>query len=134
MRGCAGAGSTQARTPTCRSPPLLATLIVFPFSYLMLFTCLDQTGANFGWVWLGASFCRPASLEPVGPVQARRVHGLDLGLARGCLLPAWLSWVWLKASSLGPAMQALSRLDLSRPDRCKVRSWVWLEASSFLQL
>ena len=105
MRGCTGAGSTQARTVTCMSPPFrwrstLAstfkgfgfsrTLIALVSSYVFC-TCLDQAGARFGLGLARGRLCllrldvawRPSSLEPVGPVQTTRVQGLGLDLARG---------------------------------------------------
>ena len=62
MRECAGAGSTQARTPICTSPPLLALhprLDLYGFRVLsnsdrapvflfVLRTWLEQAGARFG--------------------------------------------------------------------------------------
>ena len=59
MRGCTGARRTQARTPTCKSPPTLA---------------LHPRLNVLRW-----RLARPASLEPVRSVQTRRVQGLDLG-------------------------------------------------------
>ena len=78
MRGCAGAGSTQARTLTCRSPPPLAfhpCLDLYGFRVLsnsdraplFLFvlgtrlpcpgTCLDQAGARFGLALASGCLC-----------------------------------------------------------------------------
>ena len=69
MRGCAGAGSTQAHTLTCRSPPPLA---LHPCLHLSEFwvlsnsdrapvflsgTCLDQAGARFGLALASGCLC-----------------------------------------------------------------------------
>ena len=59
MRGCTGAGSTQARTLTCMSPPPLALrpcLDLYGFrvlsnsdrSCLLICSLQDQAGARFG--------------------------------------------------------------------------------------
>ena len=107
MRGCAGARSTQARTPTCRNPNCAAappspqpftavgfsrTLITLPSSYVFC-TCLDQVGVRFGWVWLefllqlswtcpdqtGARFCKPQALAALPAGQgSQKMMGLEL--------------------------------------------------------
>ena len=76
MKGCAGARSTQARTPTCRSPPRWRSTFALAFDgfrvlsnsdrapvfFFVFRTCLGQAGARFGWVWLEASCleaCKP---------------------------------------------------------------------------
>ena len=82
MRGCAGAGSTRARTPICTSPPPLALhprLDLYGFRVLsnsdrapvflfVLRTWLEQAGAR--------------SLLEAGLVRTRGAS-LGLGVARG---------------------------------------------------
>ena len=158
MRRCAGAGSTQARTVTCMSKPALALhpcrhlygfLYVFrvisnsdpvPVFMFIFRTCLGKAGARFG-LGLGRGFLcllrlslawRPSSLEPVGPVQPRRVRVCLEAFSFLQMEP------WLVASNP-------EQMDLSRPGGCKVwagsgskrsrldgcKVWVriWLEAS-----
>ena len=102
MRGCAGAGSTQGRALTCRSPSLLAPhprLDLYGFRVLsksdrapvFLFdfcTCLDQAGARFELGLARGFLCflklslawRPPSLEPGGPVQTTNaIFGFESG-------------------------------------------------------
>ena len=87
MRGCAGAGSTQARTPVCTSPPSLALhprLDLYGFRVLsnsdrapvfvfVLRAWLEQAGARFGLGLARGFLCR----------KTRQVQGLGLGRARG---------------------------------------------------
>ena len=102
MRGCAGAGSTQARTLTCMSSPSLALhpcldLYWFwvllnsdraPGFFFFVCTCPDQAGASFGLGPARGFLCllrlslawRSSSLAPVGAVQTIRVQGLGLSL------------------------------------------------------
>ena len=106
MKGCAGAGSTQARTLTCRSPPPLALhpcLDLYGFRVLsnsdrapvFLFvlctrlpcpgTCLDQAGT----VWAGSGFrvLVLIEIEP-GLIQTRPVGSRPLVFFRWC--PDWM--------------------------------------------
>ena len=118
MRGCAGAGSTQARTPICTSPPPLALhpgldLYGFrvlsnsdraPVLLLVLCTCLacwklDLLGPEvLVWVWGWLEACRFLQTVP-GPV-ASNLEQLDLGLQAGLVqtrrVPVWV-WGWLEA-------------------------------------
>ena len=121
MRGCTGAGSTQARTLTCMSPPPLALhpcLDLYGFRvlsnsdrapvFLIFCSCLDQAGARFGLGLARGFLCllrlslawRPSSLEPAGPVQTIRVQGLNL--------------VWLEAARF---LQMEPWLDASNPEQ-----------------
>ena len=109
MRGCDGAGSTQARTPMCTSPPPLALhpgLDLYGFRVLsnsdralvlllVLCTCLACWKLDLSrpevpvWVWGGS---RP------------------LVFFRRCpdwMLPISNNWIWV------------CKLDLSRPDGCQ---------------
>ena len=93
MRGCAGAGSTQPRTPTCMSPPPLALhprLDLHGFTVLsnsdrapvFLFVLQSMAGGCKVWAGSGSRLLvlielepsRPLSLEPGGPVQTRRAR------------------------------------------------------------
>ena len=104
MRGCAGAGSTQAHTPTCMSPPPMA-----------LHPRLDLHGFRF----LSYSDRAPVFLLPFRP------GGCAVWAESGSR-----AIVLLRLSLLG-GPRALKQVDLSRLDRCKVWVWVWLGASSF---
>ena len=88
MRGCAGASSTQAHTPISGGHPSRRSTLASTFygfrvlsnsdrAPVFLFVVLRLVGSGS---WLLA--WRPANLEPAGPVQTRRVQGLDLGLVR----------------------------------------------------
>ena len=113
MRGCAGAGSTQARTLTCRSPPPLALhpcLDLYGFRVLsnsdrapvFLFvlctrspcpgTCLDQAGARFGLTLASGCLCLLkesldlSRLDPNGALHVGARFGLSLAPGCSCLL------------------------------------------------
>ena len=96
MEGRAGAERTQARTPNCMSPPpgappstfygfrVLSNSACAPVLLFVFCTCLEPSGARRG-LSLARGFLRvfklsfawrSSSLEPVGPVQTRRVQGL----------------------------------------------------------
>ena len=105
VRGCAGAGSTQARALTCMSSPQLAFYPCFDLYRFRVLSNSDRAPV------LLCVFCSC-------PDQAAARFGL--GLARGflCLLRLSLSW-----------RPSLEQMDLSRLDGCKVWVWVWLETS-----
>ena len=126
MRGCAGAGSTQARTLTCMSPPPrglhpcfdLYGFRVLPNSdhapvFLSFCTRLEQAGARYGPS--GSSLLVFFEIEPC-------LNQLDLSRLHGC--KAWV-WVWLEASGFlqmelwGDATNP-EQVDLSRPGGCRV--------------
>ena len=142
MRGCAGAGSTQARTPICTSPPPLALhpgldLYGFrvlsnsdraPVLLLVLCTCLacwklDLLGPKvLVWVWGWLEACR--FLQTVPGLVASNLEQLDLdgcqfgfGVGSRPLVffrrcPDWLL----------PILNNwiwVCKLDLSRPDGCQ---------------
>ena len=128
MRGCAGAGSTQARTLTCMSPPPLALhpcldLCAFrdlsnsdraPVFVFVLCTCLDQAGARFE-----PGFARGL------PATSQALNQWNLSRLDECKV--WV-WVWLEASSflqtegLGWTVHGV---EAPRP----WRGWLGLEAS-----
>ena len=141
MRGCAGAGSTQARTLICMSPPLLtlhpcldlygfrvlsnsdrAPVFVFVFR-----TCLDQAGARFVLGLARGFLCLFWALPGV-----RRAFQLDLsrlecarfGFGSGSRPLASFRW------SCGWIPSNPERMDLSRPDGSKLGLGLKLSASS----
>ena len=143
MRGCAGAGSTQARTPICTSPPPLALhpgldLYGFrvlsnsdraPVLLLVLCTCLACWKLDFlgpevlvwVWGWLEACFFRrcPDWLLPISNNWIW-VCKLDLSRPDGCQLP--LVFFRRCPDWLRPILNNwiwVCKLDLSRPDGCQ---------------
>ena len=116
MRGCAGAGSIQARTLTCRSPPPLALhpcLDLYGFRVLsnsdrvpvFLFvlctrlpcpgTCLDQAGARFGLggckVWAGSGSMLLVLIELQPPRRPDKTGArFGLGLEGGIVQTRWV--------------------------------------------
>ena len=155
MRGCAGAGSTQARTPTCTSPPPLALhpgldLYGFrvlsnsdraPVLILVLCTCLacwklDLLGPEvLVWVWGWLEAC--SFLRTVPWLDASNLEQLDLGLQAGLVqtrrVPVWV-WGWLEAFGF---LQTVPWLDASNLEQLdlglqaglvqtrRVPVWVW---------
>ena len=73
------------------APPSLQPFMGLGFSRTLIAPCLlicflhlsRPGGQDLGWVWLEASCLEASKLEPAGPAPTKRVHGLDLGLARG---------------------------------------------------
>ena len=121
MRGCAGAGSTQARIPTCMSPPPLALHLCPDLTGFRVFSNSDRAPVSL------FAFCTRLFRDWALPGDFQAMNQFVSRLY-GCKVCVWV-WlgplVFLRWRRLAGRLGGLLLLVA-----CRVWMWACLEASS----